>query len=49
MDLLLCAAQSVGQGRRALNALDTGYRDGQLNKAAFRASVSRIIALRKGL
>jgi beta-N-acetylhexosaminidase len=49
MDLLLCAAQSVGQGRRALAALQAGYQDGQINKAAFRASVSRIISLRKSL
>jgi beta-N-acetylhexosaminidase len=49
MDLLLCSAQSVGQGIQAENALASAYRDGQLNGPAFRAAVGRILALRATL
>jgi beta-N-acetylhexosaminidase len=49
MDLLLCAAQDVGQGVQAGDALESAYRGGQLNGPAFRAAVSRILALRATL
>jgi beta-N-acetylhexosaminidase len=49
MDLLLCAAQSPGQGLQALDALAGALQDGQLGRAAFRAAVSRILALRATL
>jgi beta-N-acetylhexosaminidase len=49
MDLLLCSAQSAGQGIAAGNALASAYRDGQLNGPAFRAAVGRILALRATL
>ncbi len=49
MDLVLCAGQRAGEGIRALNALEDGYRGGHLNQAAFKASVARIMALRTGL
>lgn len=49
MDLMLCSGQRAGEGVQALNALENGYRNGQLNQAAFRASVARILALRATL
>src|SRR6266536_4275178 len=49
MDLLLCASERVGQGIQGLDGLLGGYRDGTLNKTAFRAAVRRIIALRVSL
>jgi beta-N-acetylhexosaminidase len=49
MDLVLCAGQRAGEGVRALDALETAYRSGQLNQVAFKASVARILALRAGL
>ena len=49
MDLLLCASERVGQGIQGLDGLLGGYRDGTLNKTAFRAAVRRIIALRASL
>jgi beta-N-acetylhexosaminidase len=49
MDLVLCASQRTGEGVRALDALESGYRDGQLNQAAFKSSVARILALRAAL
>jgi beta-N-acetylhexosaminidase len=49
MDLLLCSAESVGQGIQAGNALESAYRNGQLGGPAFRAAVARILALRATL
>jgi beta-N-acetylhexosaminidase len=49
MDLLLCAAQHAGEGVQALGALENAYRGRQLNRPAFRAAVSRILALRASL
>jgi beta-N-acetylhexosaminidase len=49
MDLVLCSAQSVGEGVQALSALESAYRGRQLGRPAFRASVSRILALRATL
>ncbi len=46
MDLLLCASERVGQGIEGLDGLLGGYRDGTLDKSAFRAAVARIIVLR---
>jgi len=49
MDLLLCAAQNAGQGVQALDGLEGALRDGRLGRTAFRAAVSRILALRAAL
>ena len=49
MDLMLCAAQSVAEGEKALDGLATGYHDGLLSRPAFTAAVGRILALRAGL
>jgi beta-N-acetylhexosaminidase len=49
MDLLLCASGSVSQGQTAVSALASAYQSGQLNQAAFNASVQRVTALRNGL
>ena len=49
MDLLLCASGSVSQGQTALSALASAYQSGQLDQAAFNASVQRVTALRNGL
>jgi len=49
MDLLLCAAQTVGEGVHALDELQSDYADGKLSGPVFRASVSRILALRATL
>ena len=49
MDLLLCSAQNAGQGVQALDGLEGALRDGQLGRTAFRAAVSRILALRAAL
>jgi beta-N-acetylhexosaminidase len=49
MDLLLCSQQQVAQGSAARGALAAAYLGGQLNRAAFRAAVQRIIALRTSL
>jgi len=46
MDLLLCASERVGQGIEGLDGLLGGYRDGTLDKSAFRAAVARVIVLR---
>jgi beta-N-acetylhexosaminidase len=46
MDLVLCAGQQVSEGIQGLDGLLGGYRDGTLDKAAFHASVARVIALR---
>jgi beta-N-acetylhexosaminidase len=49
MDLILASAQNVTQGRQALGALSAAYNSRTLNRAAFLASVNRVIALRKSL
>ncbi len=49
MDLILCSAQRPGQGDQARAALSTGYRDGTLDQASFRAAVQRVLELRAGL
>jgi beta-N-acetylhexosaminidase len=49
MDLLLCAEQNVAQGTNAENALAAGLRSGRLGRAAFTASVARVLALRAGV
>ncbi|NTW28113.1 MAG: beta-N-acetylhexosaminidase [Coriobacteriia bacterium] len=49
MDLVLCSGGSVSEGVSAMNALRDGYAGGVLDRPAFEASVSRIIALRLSL
>jgi beta-N-acetylhexosaminidase len=49
MDLLLCSAKYYTEGLQATAGLEQGYRDGQLSKPAFTASVQRVLALRAGL
>ena len=49
MDLLLCSEGSYLEGQQALAGLENGYRDGQLSRTAFVASLQRVIALRKSL
>ena len=49
MDLLLCAARDITQAETATSALATALSNGQLNRAAFSAAVSRVTALRAGL
>ena len=48
-DLILAASQQASEGLAAVRALVAAYRDGRLNRADFRASAARIIALRSGL
>ncbi|HUC26084.1 MAG TPA: glycoside hydrolase family 3 N-terminal domain-containing protein [Streptosporangiaceae bacterium] len=48
MDLIL-ASDSVAQGVQSLDGLDNAYKTGALNRAAFRAVVAQILALRQGL
>jgi len=49
MDLILCANGSTAEGTAAMNGLRAAYNDGALRQAAFRAAVTRIIALRRAL
>lgn len=49
MDLILCSARDVGQGRDATTALANAYADGRLDPAAFREAVGRVDTLRAGL
>jgi beta-N-acetylhexosaminidase len=49
MDLILCAGQTPSEGQVALVSLENGYRNRTLNQAAFRAAVTRILALRASL
>jgi beta-N-acetylhexosaminidase len=49
MDLILCANGSAAEGTAAMNGLRAAYDDGALRQAAFRAAVTRIIALRRAL
>jgi beta-N-acetylhexosaminidase len=49
MDLVLCSEQNVSEGEQAAAGLESGYRDGQLPKAAFIAAMDRVLALRASL
>ena len=49
MDLLLCSDHQVAEGEQALAGLAAGYRSGQPSRAASRAAVARILALRGSL
>lgn len=49
MDLLLCSARDVEQGRQAVAALAAALTAGQLDGAGFGAAVDRVTALRAGL
>jgi beta-N-acetylhexosaminidase len=49
MDLILCSAQTAGEGEEAMSGLASGYRDDTLSHAAFKASLQRILALRASL
>jgi beta-N-acetylhexosaminidase len=49
MDLILCSQQDVSEGEQAAAALEDGYRDGRLPKAAFLAALQRVLALRASL
>ncbi|WP_394830268.1 hypothetical protein LVJ94_27545 [Pendulispora rubella] len=49
LDLILCSFGDVSQGDEAKSALAGALQSGQLDKAAFNASVRRIVALRNGL
>jgi beta-N-acetylhexosaminidase len=49
MDLILAAAQNVTQGQQARGELAAAYSNGTLNRQAFMASVTRVIALRRSL
>ena len=49
MDLILCSKGQLAEGEYAAATLKNGYLDGTLDKAAFAASVRRVIALRSSL
>jgi beta-N-acetylhexosaminidase len=49
MDLILCSAQNVSEGKQATAGLEAGYRDGKLGKQEFTAALRRVLALRAGL
>jgi beta-N-acetylhexosaminidase len=49
MDVILCSARDVSQGEAATAALASALASGQLDPAAFNASVSRVTALRASL
>jgi beta-N-acetylhexosaminidase len=49
MDLMLCSAKTPSQGQAVTSALAGALDSGQLNSAAFNASVQRVTALRMGL
>jgi hypothetical protein len=49
MDLILYSAQDVGQGIDGVTALTQALRSRQLDSAAFRAAVKRILDLRHSL
>jgi beta-N-acetylhexosaminidase len=48
MDLIL-ASDSIAEGEQSLGGLENGYNTGTLNRAAFRAVVAQILALRHSL
>jgi beta-N-acetylhexosaminidase len=49
MDLILCSAQSVGEGEQATAGLEAGYTDGALSPQQFAAALQRVLALRTSL
>jgi beta-N-acetylhexosaminidase len=49
MDLLLCSAQDPAEGQAVTSALASALDGGQLNSAAFNASVQRVTAPRLNL
>ena len=49
MDLLLCSGQTKGEGTACVDGLESGYNDGALGKAAFKAADIRVLSLRAGL
>ncbi|GII25808.1 glycoside hydrolase family 3 N-terminal domain-containing protein [Planosporangium mesophilum] len=49
MDLIMCSARDVGQGEDATTGLVNALAAGQLDRAAFQASVDRVTALRNTL
>ena len=49
MDVLLCSAQDPTEGQEVTSALASALDSGQLNSAAFTASVQRVTALRSSL
>ncbi len=49
MDLILCSAQNVSEGKQATVGLEDGYRDGKLSEQAFTVALRRVLALRKSL
>ena len=49
MDVLLFSKKEVGEGNQGLGALTNALRSGRLGRAAFQASVERILALRQAL
>ena len=49
MDLLLCSGQRIGEGEQAMRGLSSGYGNGTLSHAAFKASLRRVLALRAAL
>lgn len=49
MDLILCSDGNIGEGEQAKAGLEEAYLGGQLNKAAFQATLLRVIALRESL
>ena len=49
MDLLLCSAQTKGEGAACVDGLEDGYNDGSLGKTTFKAADTRVLSLRAGL
>jgi beta-N-acetylhexosaminidase len=49
MDLLLCSSQRISEGEQAMRGLASGYGNGTLSHAAFKASLRRVLALRAAL
>ena len=49
MDLILCAARDVAQGRDATAGLASALESGQLNPADFAAALQRVTSLRAAL
>jgi beta-N-acetylhexosaminidase len=49
MELILSAGESPQEGVRCLEGLEGGYASGKLGSVVFKAAVTQILALRKGL
>jgi beta-N-acetylhexosaminidase len=49
MDIVLCSARDVAQGQAAVDALQAAVADGQLDPAAARDALKRVLALRRHL